>query len=379
MASAVPRAPKAPKHNPAEDPKTWSAKLPAMSRLAIKDQVALFKYLGVMIDAGIPLERALMAIHGQTRSLLMHRILHGLVNDITSGEFFSSALRKMPQIFDKMLVGLIEAGENSGTLAASLFRISENLEKSQALNGKIRTALLYPGIVVVATAGITSYLLFVLLPQITPLFTSMNLTLPLPTRIIIAASDGALAYWQYIVGGLLFVVASFFTLLKTVKPFRYAMHALALRVPVFGPLLRKIYVAQFAQILGTLLKSGITIIDAIKIAADAMGNLVYQKVLHDMADGLQQGANLSTHFTAHRLLFPPLVSQMISVGEETGKLDESFLFISKFSEREVDEATKNLTTILEPLLMLVIGGMVGFIAIAIISPIYQLTKGVKNV
>jgi type II secretory pathway component PulF len=245
------------------------------------------------------------------------------------------------------------------------------------LNGKIRTALLYPGIVVLATGGITAYLLFVLLPQITPLFTSMNLTLPLPTRIIIWASDGALAYWHVILGTMLVTVVSFFVLLKSVKSFRFAMHALSLRLPVFGSLLRKIYVAQFAQILGTLLKSGITIIDAIKIAAEAMNNDVYRKVLQEMAEGLQQGASLSTHFTKHQLLFPPLVSQMISVGEETGKLDESFLFISKFSEREVDEATKNLTTILEPLLMLVIGGMVGFIAIAIISPIYQLTKGVQ--
>ena len=375
MAPQAPRVPKAPA---VEDPKTWKTDLPALSRLSIKEQVALFKYLGVMIDAGIPLERALMAIHGQTRSMLMHRVLHRLVNDITSGEFLSSGLRKMPQIFDKMLVGLVEAGENSGTLAPSLFRISENLEKSQALNGKIRTALLYPGIVVLATGGITADLRFVLLPQITPLFTSMNLTLPLPTRIIIAASDGALAYWQYIVGGLILVVVSFFTLLKSVKPFRFFMHGAALRLPVFGSLLRKVYVAQFAQILGTLLKSGITIIDAIKIAAEAMNNDVYRKVLQEMAEGLQQGASLSTHFTQHRLLFPPLVTQMISVGEETGKLDESFLFISKFSEREVDEATKSLTTVLEPLLMLVIGGMVGFIAIAIISPIYQLTKGVQH-
>lgn len=372
----MPPQPARPKKN-LEDPLTWNTNLPSFSRLSLKDQVALFKYLGVMIDAGIPLERALLAIHGQTRSLLMHRVLHHLITEITSGEFLSSALRKMPQIFDKMHVGLIEAGENSGSLAASMTRISENLEKSQILSGKIRTALLYPAIVLVATGGITGYLLFVLLPQITPLFTSMNLVLPLPTRMIIWASDGALAYWQFLLGGTLFLIVTFIVLLKTVLPFRYAMHALSLRVPIFGSLIRKVYVAQFTQILGTLLKSGITITEAFKIAAEAMSNDVYRKVLKEMAEGLQQGTSISSFFNQNRLLFPPLVSQMISVGEETGKLDESFLFISQFSEREVDEATKNLTTVLEPLLMLVIGTLVGFIAIAIISPIYQLTKGVQ--
>lgn len=363
---------------PEEDPKTWKTNIPPLSRLSSKEKVSLFKYLAVMIDAGIPLEKALTTIHGQTRSTLMHRVLHIIINDVTSGEFLSTSLRKMPQLFEGMLTGLVEAGENSGTLSASLFRISQNLEKSQELNGKIRTALLYPAIVVLATGGITAYLLFVLLPQITPLFSSLDIELPLTTQIVMGLSSFAIAHWVAILGGFVLSVILFIVLYKTVKPFRRVMHLISLHIPIFGNLLRKVQVAQFTRVVGTMLKSGITVVEAFKIAGDGLSNLVYREILAEIVIGLQEGQTISSHFNAHRSLFPPLVTQMVSVGEETGKLDESFLFIAEFSEREVDEGTKSLTAVLEPLLMLVIGTIVGFVAIAIISPIYKLTGGISE-
>src|SRR3989344_5056177 len=161
-----------------EDPQHWSTKLPLLSRLSTKEKIAFFKYLAVMTEAGLPLEKGLLAIHTQSRSLVMHRILHRMLTDVTSGEFLSSSLKKMSHIFDPMLTSLVEVGENSGTLTATLFRISEHLEKSHELRSKVRGALMYPLIVVVATGGITAYLLFVLLPQITPLFKTLRVEIP---------------------------------------------------------------------------------------------------------------------------------------------------------------------------------------------------------
>ena len=361
-----------------EDPKTWSVKLPLLSRLSAKDKIILFKYLAVMIEAGIPLERALTTIHGQTRSMLLHRVLHIMITNVTSGEFFSTSLRKMPHLFDRTLVGLVEAGENSGTLAPALFRVSENLEKSHDLKTKVQAALLYPLVVILATSGVASYLLFFLLPQITPLFTSLNLTLPWTTRAVIAISAFLLAHWASLLLGIILFVAVLLVLIRKVSRVRYAVHAFLLYIPIFGGLTRKVQIAQMTRVIGTLVKSGLTVIEALKISAESVSNDVYRRILQEVSDAVQDGEGIGEQLAKHPTLFPPFIVQMISVGEETGKLDESFLFVSEFSEHEVDNGVKALTSILEPLLMLVIGAIVGFIAIAIITPIYGLTRGIQG-
>ncbi len=365
------------KEKKTEDPNTWSTKLPPLSRLSGKEKIAFFKYLAVMTESGLPLEKGLLALHAQARSQLMHRILHRMLTDVTSGEFLSTSLRKMPHIFDSMLVSLVEVGENSGTLTETLFRISEHLEKSRALVGKVRGALLYPIIVVCATGGITAYLLFVLLPQLTPLFKTLKVDIPWTTRVVVWVSEFAIANAIWIgLGLVLFIIG--FALLMRLRPFRYAVHLVLLKLPIFGPLNRKVQITQFSRVVGTLVKSGITVVEAFQIASRSLSNLVYQKSLASIASELQGGESISSYLERHRALFPPFITQMITMGEETGKLDESFLFISTFSEREVDDTTKTLTTVLEPLLMLLIGGLVGFIAIAIITPIYSLTSGIRR-
>lgn len=362
--------------NGLEDPKTWSTHLPAFARLTTKEKIALFKYLAVMSNAGIPLERALEAVHGQTKSLVMHRVLHLMITDVTSGEFLSTSLRKMPKIFDGMLVGLVEAGENSGTLSASLFRIAENLDKARELRAKVQGALLYPLIILFATSGITAYLMFFLLPQITPLFTSLNIDLPWTTKVVLGLSKFMLANWPWMLAVAGLVGGVFVALERTVRPFRYAVHVVSLYIPILGMLNRKVQVAQLARILGTLTKSGITLVESLRIGAESVGNDVYRRVLVELGNAVQEGDSMAPHLAAYKSLFSPFIVQMINVGEETGKLDESLIFVSEFSEREVDDTTKTLTTVLEPLLMLIIGGIVGFVAIAIITPIYHLTGGI---
>lgn len=359
-----------------EEPGHWSTRMPLFARLSTKDKISFFKYLAVMTEAGIPLEKALIAIHNQARNVVMHRVLHILLNDVASGEFLSTSLRKMPKIFEPLHTGLVEVGESSGTLPGSLYRIAEQLEKSHDLKGKVRAAMLYPLIVILVTGAVGAYLVFFLLPQITPLFVSLNVELPFATRAVLYLS--AFVLHNYIVLSALSVaLAVAGTLLLRVRSVRYAADRALLLVPVLGLLIKRVQVTQFASVTGTLTKSGITIVEAFRIASSTMTNLVYKDALARISDGLQEGANIGTYLAKHRELFPPFVTQMISVGEETGKLDDSFLFIASFSEKEVDEQVKALTTVLEPLLMVVIGGVVGFIAVAIISPIYEITKGVQ--
>jgi len=360
-----------------EDPGHWSTRIPKFSRLSTKEKVSFFKYLAVMTEAGIPLERALIAIHNEVKSKIMHRVLHVMLNDVAAGEFIAASLKKMPQLFTQLEIGLVEVGEDSGTLSASLARVGENLEKATELRSKVTAALLYPAIILLATAAVAAYLLFFLLPQITPMFQSLNVELPWATRALVFTSGFVLQNW-IVIGGLLIAVGAGAFFLYRVRRIRYATDRVLLFVPVLGPVIQKVQVTQFSRVVGTLTKAGITIVDAFQIGATTLSNLVYRDALTATAAAVQEGNSVSEQLAKHPKLFPPFVTQMISVGEETGKLDESFLFVATFSEREVDEAIKTLTTVLEPLLMLFIGAVVGFLAVAIISPIYELTKGIQQ-
>jgi type IV pilus assembly protein PilC len=360
-----------------EQPEHWSTKIPPLSRLAGKEKVSFFKYLAVMTEAGIPLERALIAIHNDAKSKLMHRVLHVMLNDVAAGEFLAVSLKKMPQLFSRLEIGLVEVGEDSGTLAPSLARVGESLEKSAELRSKVMGALLYPIIILFATGGVAVYLLFFLLPQITPMFRSLHVQLPWATRVLIAGSGFVLGNWIILGGLFLVLVVGGYFLLK-VRRVHYLVDRGVLFLPVLGNVIQKVQVTQFTRVVGTLVKSGITIVDAFQIGATTLSNLVYRDALTATAAAIQEGSGVAEQLGKHPRLFPPFVTQMLSVGEETGKLDDSFIFVSNFSEREVDEAIKTLTTLLEPLLMLFIGAVVGFLAVAIISPIYELTKGIQQ-
>jgi len=358
-----------------EDPKTWSTKISPLFRLSSKEKISFFKYLAVMTQAGIPVDRSLVAIHNQTRSAVMHRVLHVMLNDVASGEFLSTSLRKMPHIFDPLLTNLVTVGETSGTLSDGLFRITAHLEKTRELQGKIRAAFLYPAIVITGTLAVTGYMMFVLLPQLLPLFSSLNVELPLVTRIVLGVSSFLIGNATALgIGIALFIIL--FILALRIPPVRYAFDIAILRVPILGSLIAKVQVTMLASVMATLLKSGTTVVEALQISGDSLSNRVYQRAVATVAAQVQEGEAISTFLGKKSHLFSPFITQMVSVGEETGKLDESFEFIASFSEREVDESTKALTTVLEPLLMIMIGALVGIVAIAIITPIYSLTSGI---
>lgn len=366
------------KRSKREDPANWSSKnIPRFASLSGKEKMFFAKYLGVMLDAGIPLDKGLQAIHDQSKSSGMHQVLHVVLTDIASGEFLSDSLRKFPHVFDNLFVNMTRVGEESGTLSNSMFRLADHIEKVRDLKGKIRGATLYPLIVVAGTLGTAGYLVLVLLPQLLPLFRSLGVDLPWSTKVVFGFSTLLTTQWPWIIAGTVGIVGLFLLVMR-IRKVRFAFDWLLIKTPVLGPLVTKIQIAQLASVCGTLLKSGITIIETLKIASDSADNLVYRRFLTEVSSSIQEGESFSIYLKKHPALFPGFVTQMIGIGEETGKLDESFLYIATFAEREVDEATKTLTTVLEPLLLLVVGGFVGFIAIAIITPIYSLTTGIHK-
>ncbi len=359
-----------------ESPERWTAKPAPFLHLSSKEKMFFAKYLAVLTEAGIPLDKALFAIHNQTKSRSLHKLLHVVLTDVVSGEFLSSSLKKFPRAFDTLFLSLVEVGEESGTLTASLFRIAEHLEKVRDLRAKVRGAMLYPVIIIFGTLGTAAYLVLIILPQILPLFTSLNIDLPWTTRLVLGVSAFLIAYKIHLAVGLVAVILAFVASLRIPK-IRYAVDWTLLHIPIVGTLVSKVQLTQLSRITGTMLKAGITIVEALEVASGSLNNLVYRRGLASIADSLQEGESISSFLSKHRALFPPFVTQMISVGEETGKLDESFLYIASFSEREVDDTTKTLTTILEPALLIAVGIFVGFIAISIITPIYSLTSGIQ--
>ncbi|OGL95073.1 hypothetical protein A2348_04885 [Candidatus Uhrbacteria bacterium RIFOXYB12_FULL_58_10] len=361
-----------------DDASAWTkAKASRFLLLSSKEKMFFAKYLGVMLQAGIPLDRSLVAIHNQSRSSSLHAVLHIVLTDVASGEFLSSSLKKFPRLFDNLFINMVTVGEESGTLAESMFRLADHIGKTRELQAKIRGATLYPLIVVSGTLATAAYLVLVLLPQLAPLFISLNIDLPWTTRVVLNGSVFLTNEWPWVIAGIVALIGAWITL-RHIQPTRYAIDWVALRIPVLGPLIKKIEIAQMSSVAGTLLKAGVTIIDALKIAAASAGNAVYRHWYFAVADSIQEGEDISHYLAKHRGLFPGFVTQMIAIGEETGKLDDSFLFISDFAQTEIDDATKTLTTVLEPLLLLVVGGFVGFIAIAIITPIYSLTTGIHT-
>lgn len=358
-----------------KEKKPWPTKIGFFDRLSSRNRNALFKHLATMIEAGIPLEKALIAIHNQTKSKSFHKVLHNFLRDLGAGEDLSSSMKTMPRIFDDLVVSLVAVGERTGTLDQALFRISEQYEKAGELQSKILGALLYPMIVIFGTLATVLYLVFVLLPQIIPLFISLNVELPWTTVFIISASDFLAAQGHWVVVGFVVFLVMIFLALKNEK-IKYIYHKSLLYIPIVSALVKKTQITRFSQMLGVLLASGIPIVEAFKISSQSMDHLVYRRSLNKIAESIKDGRNVSTFLGEHEQLFSPFITQVISVGEQTGQLDKSFFSVAKFTDKEIDDVIKVLTTLLEPALMVFIGGIVGFVALAVITPIYSLTSSI---
>ncbi|MEE8483899.1 MAG: type II secretion system F family protein [Nitrospinota bacterium] len=339
-----------------------------------KDIVIFVRQFATMINAGLPLVQCLEILGPQATNRVFGRAINDIRTRIEQGDTFADALRRHPKIFDELFSNMVEAGEVGGILDTILLRLAAYIEKAAALKSKIKSAMVYPASIVVIASAVIGFLLIFIIPQFGSMFAEMGgRQLPAVTRSVIFLSNGLIHYW-YIFAGV--PVAVFFGLKKMAEyeKGKHIQDRVMMRMPVMGELMKKIGVSKFTRTMGTLVASGVPIIEALDIVARTAGNKVIEYAIVDTIDDIKQGKGLADPLRAQGI-FPPMVVQMIEVGEHTGALDTMLTKIADFYDQEVDDAVDALTSLMEPLLMAFLGVVVGYVVIAMYMPIFQMGAG----
>ena len=344
-------------------------------RVRTRDIVVITRQFSTMINAGLPLVQALDILGQQSENPVLRKAVLDVQYDVEAGNTLADALKAHPKIFSELYVNMVTAGESGGILDTILMRLATFLEKSEALTRRVKGAMVYPAVVLsVAVMAIVILLLFVI-PTFEGMFASFNQVLPLPTRIVIGASALLQHYWWALAAGLLVSVAIFRRWVATAAG-RLKFDRFLLRVPVLGDLVRKAAVARFTRTLSTMLSSGVTILDGLEITAGTAGNRVIHDAVMESRTAIAGGQSIAEPLKESKV-FPPMVTQMINVGEETGDLDGMLSKIADFYEDEVDVAVESLIKILEPILIVVLGTIVGGMIVAMYLPIFGIVNAIQ--
>lgn len=346
-----------------------------LGRVKSDELVTFTRNISSMIQAGLPLTRSLSVIERQTRNQYLKTIVVSIRDDINKGKQLNEALEAFPKVFSKLYTSMVRAGEEGGQLADTLQTLSTQMERSSTLKKKVKGAMMYPSIVFSVMIIIGVLMMIFVVPSITATFTSLNVELPMTTQVIIATSDFMSGHPVLVIGGIIGVVVAWIMFVRTRVGTRM-WHFVAIRIPVIGIMVREVNAARTARTLASLLKSGVDVINAILITRDVVQNVYYKDILEEAAQRVEKGQPLSEIFIERTKQYPILVGEMIAVGEETGKIAQMLEELAQFYENEVDQKTKDLSTIIEPILMVVIGGGVGFFALAMIAPIYSLSDSI---
>jgi type IV pilus assembly protein PilC len=335
-----------------------------------KDVVVFTRQLGTMIDAGLPIVQCLDILAAQTENKKFRGVIKQLKEDVESGSTFTEALRKHNKIFDELFVNMISAGEIGGILDTILQRLSIYMEKSMKLKAKIKGAMIYPATIITVAVGVTAVLLVWVIPVFAELFSSFGHALPAPTQFVINLSNFTIAYFYFMIAGAIAAGVALRQAYQT-QGGRLAMDSALLQVPIFGELIRKSSIARFTRTLSTLVSSGVPILDALLITAKTSGNRVVERAILATRLSISEGNSISEPLVQSKV-FPPMVCQMIAVGESTGALDSMLQKIAEFYEDEVDNMVANLTTLMEPMVILFLGVIIGGLVISMYLPIFQL-------
>jgi len=360
-----------------EEGKKKKFKLPnfSLGKVSLAEKMIFTRNLSVMIGAGLPLSRALGVLVKQAKDKRFKKTLSSVVENLTHGKSLSDSMLGYPKIFSNLYVAMIKAGEKSGKLHESLRLLAFQMEKDAVLRRKVKGAMVYPSIIVIAMIGIGILMLIYVVPTLVSTFQELGVELPMSTKAIIWLSDSLITNSILILGVVLFFIVTF-SFLSRKKKVKDLFSKVLLKIPVIAPLVQKINSARASRTLSSLLGSGVDILDALNTTTDVLQNVSYKKVLQDAKKEIQGGENISVAFQKSEGIFPSLVGEMIAVGEETGKLPDMLLRVAVFYEEEVSEATKNVATIIEPVLMIVVGSAVGFFAISMIKPMYSMMGGI---
>jgi type IV pilus assembly protein PilC len=334
-----------------------------------KDLVIFTRQFSTMIDAGLPLVQGLTILSQQTENPTFRKLLKQVVGDVEGGASLNEALKKHPNVFDDLFCHLVAAGEIGGILDIILQRLAVYIEKAEKLKSQIKGAMTYPVVVMVIAAGVLAVIMIFVIPVFQNMFASGGNALPLPTQIVVDLSDFSVNYSLHIIVALIAFFIAFKQFRKTAFGHK-STDALLLKLPIVGNLMRKVAVARFTRTLGTMISSGVPILDALEICAKTSGNVILEEVVLEVRSDVSEGQTMAEPLSQNNI-FPNMVTQMISVGEATGALDTMLDKIADFYDDEVDVAVAALTSMLEPLLMVFLGGSIGGIVVAMYLPIFQ--------
>ena len=349
--------------------------LPFLKQKVKQRSVAVFtRQLATMIDAGLPLVQSLEVLSSQQDSKVFKNILREIREDVEGGSTFAGALKKHPVTFNELYTNLVVAGEEGGILDTILNRLASYIEKAEALKKKVKSALVYPATIVFVAVAVVIILMVFVIPTFETMFQSAGQSLPLPTVIVLGMSKMIKKYIIFLVPAFILLVFLFKKYYQTQNG-RAVVDRLLLKLPVFGPLFRKIAVARFSRTLGTLVSSGVPILDGLAIVSRTSGNRAIETAIMNARASIREGETIAEPLS-RSTLFPPMVIQMIAVGESTGALDSMLSKIAEFYEDEVDVAVSNLTSLLEPLLMIFLGIVIGGVVIAMYLPIFNMASAV---
>ncbi len=351
----------------------WNSKL---GKIKQHEKILFARNLGVMMSAGLPLSRALSVMERQSKNSRLVAVISEIAGEVRHGTTLHQALAKFPKVFPRLMIAMVHAGEEGGDLAASLQVASEQMERANELKKKIRSALIYPVIILFAIFAIGVLMMIFVVPTLSATFKELGSSLPLSTQIIVGISNFLVNYTLLAIGGFIAFVALMYFGLHTPQGKRFA-DMVSIHMPLIGDLVREVNAARTARTMASLLSSGVDVLSALDISHDVVQNSYFREVIQAAQKGIAAGEPLSTTFVKNSDLYPPLVGEMMAVGEETGQSAEMMKRLAIYYESEVDRKTKDMSTIIEPFLMLFIGVVVGFFAVSIITPIYGISQHIN--
>jgi len=341
-----------------------------------KELVIFTRQFATMIDAGLPLVQCLDLLASQGDSKALKKVLTTVKGDVEQGATFADSLRKHPKVFDDLYVNLVHAGEVGGILDTILNRLAQYMEKADSLKSKVKGAMIYPITIVCVAIAVITLLLVKVIPVFKKMFEDFGGALPGPTQVVVDLSAFMQAWIVYIIIGATLVIVAFLQGRERSRKFRHHTDAMFLKIPIFGGLLKKVAVARFTRTLGTMVSSGVPILDALEICAHTAGNMVIEEALMKTRAGISEGRTIAEPLEEVGV-FPGMVVQMIAVGESTGAMDTMLAKIADFYDDEVDTAVDALTSLMEPVMMVFLGGAVGGILIAMYLPIFKIAENIK--
>ena len=363
-----------PKKNSIFDLNTFSSLF--FGKVKVGELIIFTKNLSEMLKAGLSISRTLSVLEKQTKNKNFKRILVSIASEINSGKTLSLALSEFPNVFSNLFISMVRAGEESGNLARTLSEIGTSLEKSHSLTKKVRGALIYPGVIVSAMVIIGILMFAFVVPTLAKTFKDLGVALPTSTKFIIFLGNFFSNHLILSFAILVFAITGLSYLFRANFMSKY-LDYLILKIPIVGSLVKELNTARTARTISSLLSSGVSISRSIEITRDVVQNIYYKRILGEAKEAIEKGALFSSVFEANQKFYPIMMSEMIEVGEETGNLSEMLSNVASFYEEEIENKTKNMSTIIEPVLMVLVGAAVGFFAVSMISPLYSVMSNIK--